>query len=356
MFLNHLWYYPSTGNLNYLFNLGFFITVFMTIQIVSGLILTLAYLDHYNGFYSVLTILHDVHFGFMFRYIHQNNTSLVMILVFSHMFRQIAYTVYHNQYVYNSGLLIVYVLMAELFLGYLLVWGQISFWGATVITQLLGYIPDFLDWISGDFAISLKTLKRLFIFHFLIGLFVFVLMYVHFFYLHEVGNNGTYLFLTNNKTIIFIYLVKDFLGLMLIYTFATSQYFFHWFRFAHSDNIIEANPKKTPPHIIPEWYFLPEYYILKAIPSKLGGLLVMIGFVIMWIQFDNKSSQSYQMTPVKTLRPWNVILLSVVIMLGILGAQLPMTWQVETGRPLIVLIFVLCNSVHRIELNMYSRR
>lgn len=334
---NHLVLYPSPGNLNYTFNLGFTISILMVIQILSGLLLTLFYLNNFNGYYAITNLLLDINYGFVLRYVHNNNTSLLMIFIFMHIYRQVIYRVTSNIYVFNSGMIILYMLMAELFLGYLLVYGQISYWGATVIINLLSFIPDFIEWLSGDYMITLITIKRFFIIHFVLGLAIILVMVLHFFQLHRIGSNGIMSCLVKMIPL-YIFVIKDAFGIVVLYPGVISQYFMMWLKFAHNDNMLEVNTLVTPSHIIPEWYFLPLYLALKCIPDKFSGLLFLTLLLLPWhlISVDSGISNS----SIRISRTRNICLLFLIIMSGGLGAELPQVVYVYYGRLILLYIII----------------
>lgn len=211
------------------------------------------------------------------RYIHNNGSSFIFILIYFHFSRNLYFNnYYYNIYIWFSGIsiLILYILIS--FLGYILSWGQISYWGATVITNLLSFLPFYILWISGNYCISILTLQRYFLFHFLFSLISLSLILIHIYYLHFYTSNS---FQDNNLDfIIFLdfYIIKDFYGFLIFLYFLFLQLFYFILSFSHSDNLLIINDLRTPLHIIPEWYFLSFYSILKFIPNKNTGFIIIL--------------------------------------------------------------------------------
>jgi ubiquinol-cytochrome c reductase cytochrome b subunit len=279
----HLIKYPTPINLNYFWGFGSLAFFFLVIQILTGILLAMHYVPQADlAFDSVQHIMREVKNGWLFRYIHSTGSSFFFAVVYIHMARGIYYGsyIYPRGWVWASGVIIFLLMMATAFLGYVLPWGQMSFWAATVITNLFSAFPivgDYVtQWLWGGFSVGNPTLKRFFVLHYLLPFIILSLVGLHLILLHRVGS-GNPLGIDLVEVIPFYpyFFIKD-----LAMFFFTIGIFFFFIGFAphifmHPDNNIIANPMVTPAHIVPEWYFLPFYAMLRAIPDKLGGVLVM---------------------------------------------------------------------------------
>jgi ubiquinol-cytochrome c reductase cytochrome b subunit len=277
--------YPTPVNLNYLWNFGSILMLCLSIQLITGIMLAMWYIPECSqAFVSVEgTIMREVSFGWLMRYTHANGASFFFIALYIHMFRSLYYGsyTYPREKVWYSGCIIFLVLMATAFFGYILPWGQMSYWAATVITSLLSAIPyigEFLlNFIWGGFSIEQPTLTRIFSLHFILPFAIVGLTIMHIFFLHEVGSNNPLGVQSYNNVSFFPYfLVKDILGAMCFLIIFIYIIFFEPNILLHPDNYIMANPEVTPAHIVPEWYFLIFYGILRSIPSKIGGIMTLI--------------------------------------------------------------------------------
>ncbi len=289
-----------------------------------------AHVDY--AFDSVERIMRDVNHGWLLRYIHMNGASFFFIVVYIHIFRGLYYGSYKapREILWILGVLILLLMMATAFMGYVLPWGQMSFWGATVITNLFSAIPlvgeSIVTWLWGGFSVDNPTLNRFFSLHFVLPFVIVGVVILHLVALHRFGSNNPIGIDIKGKqdTVPFhpYYTIKDLFGLSVFTTiFAAAVFFFPNFM-GHPDNYIPADPMVTPAHIVPEWYFLPFYAILRAIPDKLGGVLFMFGaimvlFVLPWL--DKSSVRSSQFRPLYKLFFW--ILVIDCIALGYLGAK-----------------------------------
>lgn len=320
--------------LGYLWNFGVFAFLCLFIQILTGLFLAM----HYNGstaeaFNSVEHIMRDVNNGWLIRYAHANGASMFFIVVYCHIFRGLYYGSYIHprELLWCSGVLMFILMMATAFMGYVLPWGQMSFWGATVITSLFTAIPFIgsviVDWLWGGFTVSNATLNRFFSLHFFLPFALAGLSLLHLALLHKDGSNNPLGVDSHVDKISFYpyFFVKD------LFAFFSFLFFFFIFLFyfpnilGHPDNYIPADPMQTPPHIVPEWYFLPYYAILRSIPDKLGGVLAMFSSLIalFFIPFINTSEiRSTNFRPIFKIFYW----LTVVnfLLLGWIG-QKPVT-------------------------------
>ena len=316
--------FPTPKNFNYFWNFGAIAMVMLVTMIVSGITLAMHYPPHANyAFASVERIMRDVNFGWLLRYIHMNGASFFFIAVYIHIFRGMYYGSYKapRELLWIFGVLIFLLMMATAFMGYVLPWGQMSFWGATVITNLFSAIPlvghAIVEWMWGGFSVDNPTLNRFFALHFLLPFVILGVVFLHVWALHVTGSNnpagiepkGPQDTLPFNP----YYTMKDSFGLIVFVVIYAGFTFFMPNALGHPDNYTPANPLVTPPHIVPEWYFLPFYAILRAItfdigipftdivfiPAKLGGVLSMFGaiamlFILPWLDTHPVRSARYR--------------------------------------------------------------
>jgi ubiquinol-cytochrome c reductase cytochrome b/c1 subunit len=332
--LNHeLHEYPTPRNLNYMWNFGSLAGFCLVIMIVSGIVLSMNYTAHVDyAFASVERIMRDVDFGWLIRYIHMNGASFFFIVVYIHIFRGLYYGSYKapRELLWILGVVILLLMMATAFMGYVLPWGQMSFWGATVITNLFSAIPligeNIVTWLWGGFTVDNPTLNRFFSLHFLLPFVIAGVVILHIAALHQHGSNNPLGIDIKNKgdTIPFhpYYTIKDMFGLGVFLTIFMAVVSFAPNYMGHPDNYVEANPLVTPAHIVPEWYFLPFYAILRAVPDKLGGVIAMFAaiavlFVLPWL--DRSPIRSAKFRPVYFVLFW--VLLADCILLGFCGAM-----------------------------------
>ena len=278
--------YPTSSAINYLWGFGSLAGICLGFQLVSGILLAMHYTPHVDlAFYSVEHIMRDVNSGWLIRYIHANGASMFFIVVYIHISRGLYFGSYNYPriHVWLSGVTIFFLMMATAFMGYVLPWGQMSFWGATVITNLFSAIPligeDIAYWLWGGFSVGNATLNRFFSLHYLLPFVIAGLAILHLLLLHMVNvSSSTPLGINNSPDKITFYpyfYVKDLVGFLIFLLVFSFFVFFFPNVLGHSDNYIEANALVTPAHIVPEWYFLPFYAILRSIPDKLGGVLAM---------------------------------------------------------------------------------
>ncbi len=317
---NHLIEYPTPINLNYFFGFGSLAGIMLVIQILTGIFLAMHYTPHIDlAFNSVEHIMRDVNNGWLIRYTHANGASFFFIVVYIHIFRGLYYGSYitPRESLWCSGVLIFILMMATAFMGYVLPWGQMSFWGATVITNLFSAIPligkDIVDWLWGGFAVDNPTLNRFFSLHFTLPFVIVGAVLIHLTLLHEVGSNNPLGYTLKIENISFYpyFYVKDLFGLMVLFLIFFTFVFYYPNSLGHPDNYIEANPMKTPLHIVPEWYFLPFYAILRSIPNKIGGVIAMFGslLVMFTIPFTNSSEiRSTSFRPIFKICYWLLVL------------------------------------------------
>jgi ubiquinol-cytochrome c reductase cytochrome b subunit len=282
--------YPTPATLNYFFNFGIYALVCLGVQILTGIALAMHYAPEVNiAFISVEHIMRDVNNGWVLRYLHANGASMFFIVVYAHIFKALYYSsfTYPRQLLWDVGVVILLIMIATAFMGYVLPWGQMSFWGATVITNLFSAIPvvggEVVVWLWGGYSIDNATLNRFFSLHFVLPFVIAGLVGLHLLFLHEYGSNnpvGVEFSFLDNLTFSPYYIIKDLYGVILFLIFFGIFVFFMPNTLGHPDNYIPANPMVTPPHIVPEWYFLPFYAILRSIPDKLLGVLALLFAII----------------------------------------------------------------------------
>jgi ubiquinol-cytochrome c reductase cytochrome b/c1 subunit len=289
MYYNALVYYPVPSNITYYWNFGILAGVCLAVQIITGITLAMHYTPHIDlAFSSVEHIMRDVTYGWLLRYVHANGASMFFIVVYLHMFRGLYYSSYSHprEILWCSGVLIYGLMMATGFIGYVLPWGQMSFWGATVITNLFSAIPvvgtEIVYWLWGGFSVDNPTLNKFFSLHYLLPFAILGVVILHIVFLHEHGSNNPLGIRAVVDQLAFTP-YSTFKDLYTIIGFALFFGFFVYFMpnlLGHSDNYIPANPMVTPAHIVPEWYYLPFYAILRSIPDKLGGVIAMFGAIL----------------------------------------------------------------------------
>jgi ubiquinol-cytochrome c reductase cytochrome b subunit len=328
---SHIIDYPTPINLNYFWSFGALAGLVLVIQIVSGIFLAMHYVSHIEfAFKSTEHIMRDVNNGWLIRYIHANGASFFFIVAYFHIFRGLYFGSYikPRHFLWVSGVIIFFLMMAAAFMGYVLPWGQMSFWGATVITNLFSAIPyigkTIVEWLWGGFSVNNATLNRFLSLHYLVPFFIVGMTLLHLSLLHQGGSNNPLGINTNVDTISFYpyFYVKDLFSFFVFVVIFSIFIFFSPNALGHPDNYIVANSLVTPPHIVPEWYFLPFYAILRSIPSKLGGVLAM-GLAIIILAFlpvINKSPvRSTKFRPIFKFIFW--VLVIDFILLGWLGQK-----------------------------------
>ena len=290
---NHLIYYPTPININYNWNYGFLLLILMFIQIITGLLLSINYISDITlSFISINYIYRELYNGYCIRLLHANVVSFIFILLYIHIFKSlIYYSYYYNLLTWYSGILIYLLLIIISFLGYVLPWGQLSYWGVTVITNILSIIPYLIEWICGNYIISTPTIKRFFIFHFILSFILLIFIFYHIFYLHNKGSNNPIGRNINYFIPFYIFIIlKDLISLNILIIYIIIQNYFGILELSHPDNTILANGFITPYHIVPECYFLAFYCILKAITNKISGLIILLYFIsVLFIFTDYKN-------------------------------------------------------------------
>ena len=343
-FMNHeLREYPTPKNLNYWWNFGSLAGIVLVVMILSGIFLAMNYTAHVDyAFVSVERIMRDVNYGWLLRYIHMNGASMFFLVVYIHIFRGLYYGSYKppREILWWLGLVILILMMATAFLGYVLPWGQMSFWGATEITNLFSAIPlvgePIVTWLWGGFSVDNPTLNRFFSLHYLLPFVIVGVVMLHLVALHTHGSNNPLGIDTKKNpkdSIPFhpYYTVKDMFGLGVFLVIYAGFVFFAPNFFGEPVNYVPANPLQTPSEIVPEWYLLPFYAILRSVPDKLAGVIAMFGaifilFLLPWL--DSSKVRSATFRPIYKQLFW--IFLADCLVLGWCGAQHP------EGAPLLI--------------------
>lgn len=341
-FINsHIVDYPTPINLNYFWSFGSVAGICLVTQIITGIFLAMHYTPHVDlAFYSVEHIMRDVNNGWLIRYLHANGASMFFIVVYCHIFRGLYFGsfIYPRGLLWSSGVVIFLLMMATAFMGYVLPWGQMSFWGATVITNLFSAVPviggSIVEWLWGGFSVSNATLNRFFSLHYLMPFLIAGLTILHLSLLHKVGSNNPLGINKNVEATNFYpyFYVKDLFAFFIFIFIFSFFVFFYPNVLGHSDNYIEANSLVTPPHIVPEWYFLPFYAILRSIPDKLGGVVAMILaiLVLLTLPLTNLSKiRSSQFRPLYAFFYW--FLVSIFLILGWIGQKPVESPFIEVG-------------------------
>jgi len=328
---NHIIDYPSPINLNYAWSFGALAGICLVIQIVTGIFLAMHYTPHIDyAFSSVEHIMRDVNGGWLIRYMHANGASMFFIVVYSHIFRGLYYGSYMapREHLWCSGVIIFFLMMGTAFMGYVLPWGQMSFWGVTVITNLASAIPfvgpSIVEWLWGGFSVDNATLNRFFSFHFVLPFVIAGLVIVHIALLHRDGSNNPLGVESSSDKISFYpyFYVKDLFSLMCFIVLFSVILFYYPNMLGHPDNYIPADSMSTPAHIVPEWYFLPFYAILRSIPDKFGGVAGMVGaiLILLILPFTNTSCvRSSAFRPIYRQFYW--LLVIDFLMLGWIGQE-----------------------------------
>tara|TARA_R110000868_G_scaffold36453_41_gene129510 strand:+ start:854 stop:2137 length:1284 start_codon:yes stop_codon:yes gene_type:complete len=336
--------YPVPRNLNYAYTFGGMLSIMLVIQIITGVVLAMHYIASTDvAFDSVESIMRNVNYGWLLRYVHTNGASMFFVAVYVHIFRGLYYGSYKEprEVLWILGVVIFLLMMATAFMGYVLPWGQMSFWGATVITNLFSAIPligeSVVTWLWGGFSVDQPTLNRFFSLHYLLPFMIVGVVILHVWALHVTGQTNPTGVEVKQKSDTLPFTpyatIKDAFALVVFFVI------FAWFVFylpnylGHPDNYIKANPLVTPAHIVPEWYFLPFYAILRAVPDKLGGVVLMFGsiavlFVLPWLDTSKVRSASFR--PAYRVFFWLFVIVAIV--LGWLGSKPPEGGYVLAAR------------------------
>nr|BAN08264.1 cytochrome b [Hynobius lichenatus]BAN08265.1 cytochrome b [Hynobius lichenatus] len=340
---------PTPSNLSSLWNFGSLLGICLIAQIITGLFLAMHYTaDTSSAFSSVAHICRDVNYGWLVRNTHANGASFFFICIYMHIGRGLYYGSYMYKETWNIGVILLFLVMATAFVGYVLPWGQMSFWGATVITNLLSAIPymgdSLVQWIWGGFSVDKATLTRFFAFHFLFPFLIAGASIIHLLFLHETGsNNPTGIYSNMDKVPFHPYFsFKDAVGFLIMLTALLILSLLSPNLLGDPDNFTPANPLVTPPHIQPEWYFLFAYAILRSIPNKLGGVLALLASIVilMLIPMIHTSKQrSLTFRPMTQILFWFMV--SNTLILTWIGGQPVEQPFIEIGQAASTLYFSL---------------
>nr|YP_009512811.1 cytochrome b [Metapenaeus affinis]AXK15203.1 cytochrome b [Metapenaeus affinis] len=338
---------PAPTNISTLWNFGSLLGLCLIVQIATGLFLAMHYTAHIDlAFSSVAHICRDVNYGWLLRTLHANGASFFFICLYMHTGRGIYYGSFLYMHAWSVGVVILLLTMATAFLGYVLPWGQMSFWGATVITNLASAIPyigtELVQWIWGGFAVDNATLTRFFTFHFLFPFVVAAATLVHILFIHQTGSNNPLGIVSNVDKIPFhpYFTFKDITGFVVMLAALTLLTLLNPYLLGDPDNFIPANPLVTPAHIQPEWYFLFAYAILRSIPNKLGGViaLVMSILILLILPFTHTAKfRSLTFYPLNQIMFWSLV--AIVLLLTWIGARPVEDPYIITGQILTVLYF-----------------
>ncbi len=343
--------YPAPSNLTYFWNFGVYSLACLVVQILTGVFLAMHYVaDQTMAFNSVEHIMRDIQAGWLLRYIHANGASMFFIAVYMHIFRGVYYTsfLFPRNHLWMTGVFILLVMIITAFLGYVLPWGQMSFWAATVITNLVSALPKIgqfiVVWLWGGYAVDNATLNRFFSFHYIMPFIIVLLVFVHLVFLHEHGSNnplGVEFKHLDHITMYPYYIIKDTFGLLVFFLFFSYFVFFYPNLLGHTDNYIVANPMVTPTHIVPEWYLLPFYTILRSIPNKLLGVIalmfaILVLLVLPW--FLKTEVKTLNFRPISRFFFW--ILVFDCFILGWIGSQVAEAPFVVVGQYATVYYFM----------------
>jgi ubiquinol-cytochrome c reductase cytochrome b/c1 subunit len=360
--------YPVPVNINYFWNFGVLALLTLIFQIITGIFLGMHYISSAaTAFSSIEHIMRDVNYGWLFRYLHANGASIFFLVVFCHVFRGIYFGSYSwpRTYLWNIGVVILLIMIFTAFLGYVLPWGQMSFWAATVITNLASAIPligsDILSWLWGGFSVSSTTLTRFYSLHFLLPFVIFMLSFLHILFLHTHGSSNP-LGVHGKEFVSFapFFLIKDlfsFLFYSLLFSFLV---FFSPNFVNHPDNYILANPLSTPNHIVPEWYLLPFYAILRSIPNKILGVIALVFSILILMLLPGfiRMHLPGRFSPISRLIFWFFFIISILLsFIGGMPAEEP---YIEIGQFstffYFFLFFFFFSNIDRFELIMNLKR
>nr|YP_009236728.1 cytochrome b [Acraea rogersi]AMJ17185.1 cytochrome b [Acraea rogersi] len=338
---------PTPSNISIWWNFGSLLAMCLMIQMLTGLFLTMYYSANIElAFFSVNYICRNVNYGWLIRTLHANGASFFFICIYFHIGRGIYYESFNLKYTWMIGIIILFLLMATAFMGYVLPWGQMSFWGATVITNLLSAIPYLgtmlVNWIWGGFAVDNATLTRFYTFHFLFPFIILMLTMIHLLFIHQTGSNNPLGINSNMDKIPFhpFFMFKDLIGFITMTFILTILILINPNLLGDPDNFIPANPLVTPIHIQPEWYFLFAYAILRSIPNKLGGVIALIMSILILIILPftfNKKIQGIQFYPINQILFWSLI--TTIILLTWIGARPVEMPFIITGQILTLIYF-----------------
>nr|ARH54713.1 cytochrome b [Romualdius bifoveolatus] len=347
IFNSSLWNLPTPSNISTFWNFGSLLGLCLMMQILTGIFLTMHYCPNIDlAFNSISHICRNVNYGWLLRTLHTNGASFFFICLYIHIGRGMYYSSYYMIETWMTGVTIFFLIMTTAFLGYVLPWGQMSFWGATVITNLVSAIPylgnSIVQWIWGGFAVDNATLTRFFTFHFMLPFIVSALVLIHLLFLHQTGSSNPIGTKSNMDKVPFnpYFVYKDLVGFIMMIMLLVILTLKAPYLLGDPDNFIPANPLVTPVHIQPEWYFLFAYAILRSIPNKLGGVIaLMMSIAILYLlPFINKKKyQSTQFYPINKFLFW--CLFNIILLLTWIGARPVEDPFIITGQWLTILYF-----------------
>nr|ATP75101.1 cytochrome b [Sitona callosus] len=348
IFNKSLWNLPTPSNISTLWNYGSLLGLCLMLQILTGIFLAMHYCPNIDlAFNSVAHICRDVNYGWLLRTLHANGASFFFVCLYIHIGRGIYYSSYNMIETWMTGVTIFFLIMATAFLGYVLPWGQMSFWGATVITNLVSAIPylgnSIVQWIWGGFAVDNATLTRFFTLHFMLPFIIAALVMIHLLFLHQTGSSNPMGIKSNMDKVPFspYFVLKDLVGFIIMISMLLILTLSNPYLLGDPDNFTPANPLVTPIHIQPEWYFLFAYAILRSIPNKLGGVIALVmSIAILYILpfTNNKKYLSTQFYPINKIMFWS--LFTIVILLTWIGARPVEDPYILTGQILTIMYFM----------------
>nr|APF31810.1 cytochrome b [Hypancistrus zebra] len=345
---------PAPSNISVWWNFGSLLLLCLATQILTGLFLAMHYTsDISTAFSSVVHICRDVNYGWIIRNLHANGASFFFICIYMHIGRGLYYGSYTYKETWNIGVVLFLLVMMTAFVGYVLPWGQMSFWGATVITNLLSAIPyigdNLVQWIWGGFSVDNATLTRFFAFHFLLPFAIVAATILHALFLHETGSNNPMGLNSNADKIPFhpYFSYKDLLGFIVLFTLLTSLALFSPNLLGDPENFTPANPLVTPPHIKPEWYFLFAYAILRSIPNKLGGVLALLFSILVLLMIPllhTSKQQGLTFRPISQILFW-ILVADVMILtwIGGMPVEYPFIIIGQVASILYFMLFLILN-------------
>nr|WNH42166.1 cytochrome b [Neoperla bareensis] len=338
---------PAPINISTWWNFGSLLGLCLIIQILTGLFLAMHYTAHIDlAFNSIAHICRDVNYGWLLRTLHANGASFFFICLYLHTGRGMYYGSFLFMHTWMIGVIILFLVMGTAFMGYVLPWGQMSFWGATVITNLLSAIPylgtDLVQWVWGGFAVDNATLSRFFTFHFVLPFIVTATVMIHLLFLHQTGSNNPLGINSDVDKIPFhpYFSFKDVVGFLILIMILTILTLLEPYLLGDPDNFTPANPLVTPVHIQPEWYFLFAYAILRSIPNKLGGVIALVLSIAILLILPFSTSSKFRGTqfyPINQLLFWSLLI--VVILLTWIGARPVEDPYILVGQVLTILYF-----------------
>nr|QYF09663.1 cytochrome b [Ptilocnemus lemur] len=348
IFNNSLIDLPAPSSISLWWNFGSLLSLCLILQLITGIFLAMHYTNNIEmAFKSVIHICRDVNYGWLLRNLHSNGASLFFICLYLHIGRGIYYGSYKLIMTWYSGIIMLFIIMGTAFLGYVLPWGQMSLWGATVITNLLSAIPylgdSLVKWLWGGFSVDNATLTRFFTLHFLLPFILSGMIMIHLLFLHQTGSNNPLGLNSNFDKIPFhpFFSIKDMMSVMLMMTLFIIMNLLEPRMLGDPENFIPANPLVTPVHIQPEWYFLFAYAILRSIPNKLGGVIAMIMsiMIISILPISNKNKfQGNEFYPINQFLFWSFTMM--IILLTWIGARPAEEPFILTGQIMTMLYFM----------------